>query len=405
MPPLTEAKLRGIRPSGKIERLYDQHGLYLEVSKAGSKLWRWKYRFGGKEKRLALGAWPEVSLRQAREKCEEARRVLHGGTDPGTNAPRKSQTKTFESVAMDWIEGRAGVWSERHRETVVSRLVANVYPAIGSMPIDTIGPADVLRVVKGIEARGALEVAKRVLGICSLVFRYAVAAQAVKSNPCRDLGGALTQRAKSHFAAITTPEAAGELMLRIEGYRGTPVVRAALVFSALTFCRPGPIRHAEWAEMDFERRQWAIPAEKMKLTKEAKLRNEPHIVPLARQAVDLLTLIRHFTGRGRYVFPNPRNNDLPMSENAVNVALRRMGYTKEQMTAHGFRSMASTLLNEAGERLDVIEAQLAHASADKIRAIYNRAQYMDARRALMQTWADMLDSLRAAAEQGSRHTP
>jgi integrase len=179
------------------------------------------------------------------------------------------------------------------------------------------------------------------------------------------------------------------------------------VFSALTFCRPGPIRHAEWSEIDFSGQQWIIPAAKMKLTKEMKLRKDPHIVPLATQAIDLLSKVQHFTGRGRYIFPNPRNKDLPMSENAVNVSIRRMGYSKEQMTAHGFRSMASTLLNEAGEqRYDVIEAQLAHSSADKIRAIYNRAQYMEERRKLMQSWADMLDAFKAeAVAKADRHTP
>ena len=409
MPPLTEAKLRAIKPSGKIERFYDQHGLYLELSAAGGKLWRWKYRFDGKEKRLALGAYPDVTLAQAREKRDDARKVLKNGVDPGSRNRKKimahTQGRTFENIAREWVAGRAEIWAQRHMETVVDRLVANVYPAIGKMPIADVGPIDVLLLVKDIEARGSLEVAKRVLGICSQIFRYAVALQLVKSDPCRDLGGALAPRVKSHFAALTTKEDAGELMRRIDDYQGTAVVRAALVFSALTFCRPGPIRHAEWSEIDFSGRQWIIPAAKMKLTKEMKLRKEPHIVPLATQAMDLLSKVQHFTGRGRYIFPNPRNKDLPMSENAVNVALKRMGF-EDVMTAHGFRSMASTLLNEAGYRHDVIEAQLAHSSADKIRAIYNRAQYMEERRKLMQDWANMLDSLRAdAVAKADPHTP
>lgn len=410
MPPLTEAKLRAIKVSGKVERFSDSGGLYLELSKAGGKLWRWKYRFDGKEKRLALGSYPDVSLAQAREKRDDARKVLKSGVDPGNKNRKKAaahtQGRTFENVAREWVAGRSGIWSQRHTETVVDRLVANVYPAIGSMPIADVGPINVLVLVKDIEGRGSMEVAKRVLGICSQVFRYAVALQLVKSDPCRDLGGALAPRIKSHFAALTTKEDAGELMRRIDEYQGTAVVRAALVFSALTFCRPGPVRHAEWDEIDFSGCQWIIPAEKMKLTKEMKLRKEPHIVPLARQTVDLLLKVQHFTGRGRYIFPNPRNKDLPMSENAVNVAIRRMGYGKEQMTAHGFRSMASTLLNEFGYRLDVIEAQLAHSSADKIRAIYNRAQYMEERRKLMQDWADMLDEFKkAAVAKAGQHTP
>lgn len=400
MPLLTEAKIRSIKQSGKIERFHDSLGLYLELSVAGGKHWRFKYTFEDKEKRLSFGRWPDVSLKEAREKRDEARKKVREGMDPGVatkkKAPACPDARTFESVAREWVADRLPVWSQRHAETVVDRLVANVYPEIGNVPVAALGAGDVLRLVKKIEARGAKEVARRVLGICSLIFRYAVALQLVPSDPCRDLSGALAPRVKSHFAALTTGEEAGELMRRIDEYQGTAVVRAALLFSALTFCRPGPIRHAEWEEIDFSGRQWIIPAAKMKLTREMKLRKEPHLVPLATQAVNLLVKLHHFTGRGRYIFPNPRDKDQPMSENAVNVAIRRMGYSREQMTAHGFRSMASTLLNEAGYRLDVIEAQLAHTSADKIRAIYNRAQYMDERRQLMQAWADMLDNLRAA---------
>jgi integrase len=410
MPQLTEVKLRAIKASGKIERFHDGQGLYLELSVAGGKHWRWKYSFDGKEKRLTFGAWPEMSLRDAREKRDDARKVLRSGIDPGNQSRKKilahTHGRTFESVAREWVASRTEVWAQRHTETVVDRLVANVYPAIGAMPIADVGPVNVLLLVKDIEVRGSLEVAKRVLGICSQIFRYAVALQLVPSDPCRDLSGALAPRVKSHFAALTTGLDAGELMRRIDEYQGTAVVRAALVFSSLTFCRPGPIRHAEWSEIDFAGRQWIIPTAKMKLTKEMKLRKDPHLVPLATQAMDLLSKIQHFTGRGRYIFPNPRNKDLPMSENAVNVAIRRMGYGKEQMTAHGFRSMASSLLNEAGHRQDVIEAQLAHTSADKIRAIYNRAQYMDERRALMQAWADMLDAFKTAAvAQADQRTP
>lgn len=408
MPPLTEVYLRAVKSSGKLERHADTGGLYLEVQPSGSKLWKWKYRFGGRENRLSFGDWPTISLKEARGKRDDAKKLLLQGVDPRTtfSVRRKKKTssektahlagRTFENVARAWVADRLPIWSQRHAETVVDRLVANVYPEIGNTPIAALEPVDVLGLVKKIEARGAKEVAKRVLGICSLIFRYAVAMQLVPSDPCRDLSGALAPRVKSHFAALTTGGDAGELMRRIDNYQGTAVVRAALVFSALTFCRPGPIRHAEWSEIDFSGRQWIVPAVKMKLTKEMKLRKEPHIVPLATQAMELLSKMQHFTGRGQYIFPNPRNKDLPMSENAVNMALKRMGY-EDLMTAHGFRSMASTLLNEAGYRLDVIEAQLAHTSADKIRAIYNRAQYMEERRKLMQDWANMLDSLKADA--------
>lgn len=398
MPPLTVAKLRAIKADGKVTRYSDEKGLYLETSAAGGKYWRMKYRFGGREKRLSFGPWPEVSLEKARELRDNARRFLRDGIDPSRAKGREHGARhSFESVAKSWLESRKNTWSKGHLETVVARLEDNVYPDLGVISIDQIEPADVLIMIKKIEARGALEVAKRTLGICSQVFRYAVASALIPSDPCRDLQGALEQRVPDQFAALTTPKAVGELMRRIDEYRGTAVVRAALEFSALTFCRPGEVRHAEWSEIDFEKELWTIPASKMKLTKEMKLRKEPHLVPLARQALDLLQRMRHFTGRGKYVFPNPRNKDLPASENAVNGAVRRMGYAKDEMTAHGFRSTASTLLNELGVRPDIVEAQLAHKSADKIRAIYNRAKYMENRRVMMQQWADYLDKLRAAA--------
>lgn len=398
MPQLSEVKLRAIKPSGRIERVYDSRGLYIEISKIGSKVWRWKYHFEGKEKRLTFGPWPDVSLKDAREKSNEARTQLRQGIDPGSgNRQKENAQRTFKSLATEWMDGRLAVWSQRHTENVVERLVANVYPMIGNMPITQIEPVDILKTVKTIENRGALEVARRVLGVCSQVCRFAVAMGLIPSDPCRDLNGALKPRIKGQFAALTTPDEVGDLLVRIEEYQGTAVVRAALLFSVLTFCRPGPTRFAEWSEFDFDNRQWAIPASKMKLTKAMKLRKEAHIVPLAHQTLALLEKIKHFTGRGRYVFPNPRNKDMPMSENAINMAIRRMKYTKDQLTAHGFRSMASTLLNEAGHPYDVIEAQLAHTGQDKIRAIYNRAQYLEARCKLMQAWADILDRLKAQA--------
>lgn len=390
MPPLTEMKLRAIRPDGTITRFYDQMGLYLEVSKAGRKSWRFKYRFAGKEKRLTLGAWPEVSLKEARARRDEARAKLRQGNDP---APGKEAGGLFQEVAQAWSANMGHVWSASHAATVQGRLARDVYPALGRRPVRLITPQEVLVMLRAIEARQAFETAHRVLGMCSMIFRYAVAVGLVDSDPCRDLRGALVPYQKGQFAALTTPCEAGALMRSIEGYRGSGVVRAALVFSALTFCRPGEIRQAEWKEVDFDRREWIIPAEKMKM-------RQAHRVPLSRQALEVLVNIRPLTGDGRYVFPGMRGRGRPLSENAVNAALRSMGYAKEQMTAHGFRAMASTLLNELGHRADVIEAQLAHKGADKIRAIYNRAEYMDARRRLMQAWADYLDALREGAPEG-----
>ncbi len=400
MPQLTEVKIKSIKPSGKIERFHDSQGLYLELSAAGGKHWRWKYRFDGKEKRMTFGAWPEVSIRTAREMRDACRKALKEGLDP---AAEKKQAKpatgsggrTFKAVADEWVKNQRNVWAENHAKTVEERLTANVYPFVGDTPIDVLGPQDILALLRRIEERRAFEVAKRVLGICSLVFRYGVAIGAVSSDPCRDLRGALVPHQKGQFAALTKPQDVGVLMLAIDDYKGSGVVRAALKFSALTFCRPGEIRKAEWQEIDFDRQEWTIPAAKMKVRVE-------HRVPLSRQALEALRGLHPLTGAGKYLFPGPRGVDKPLSENAINTAIRIMGYGKEQMTAHGFRAMASSLLNEIGHRSDVIEAQLAHKGADKIRAIYNRAQYMDERRQLMQAWADYLDQLRESSAQACR---
>ena len=396
MPQLTEVKIKNIKPSGKIERFHDGGGLYLELSAAGGKHWRWRYKFDGKEKRMSFGSWKDVSLKEAREKRDACRKILKEGVDPGTEKrqARAAQSAhggaTFRAVAEEWVKNQRNVWVDTHAKTVEERLTANVYPYIGDRPIADIAPQDVLPLLRKIEERRAFEVANRVLGICSLIFRYGVAIGVVASDPCRDLRGALVPHQKGQFAALTKPQDVGVLMLSIDDYKGSGVVRAALKFSALTFCRPGEIRQAEWGEIDFEREEWTIPAAKMKVRVE-------HRVPLSRQAVEVLKELQPLTGVGKYVFPGPRGKDKPLSENAINTSIRIMGYGKDQMTAHGFRAMASTLLNETGHPGDVIEAQLAHKGADKIRAIYNRAQYMDERRKLMQSWADYLDQLRASA--------
>jgi len=389
LPQLTVAKLRAIRTDGKIRRYYDGRGLYIETSVAGGKYWRWRYTFGGKEKRLSLGAWPDVSLAEAREKCDDFRKLLRRGIDPGAQVDRRrgDNAITFRAVAAEFIANKRHVWSPNHATASENLLAHDVYPYIGSAPIKAIKPPDVLAVLRRIEERRAFTVASRVFGLCSMVFRYGVSTGAVDSDPCRDLRGALVHHARGQHAALTKPKDVGVLMRAIDDYKGSGIVRAALAFSAYTFCRPGEIRHAEWCEVDFDEMAWTVPAAKMKTRVE-------HYVPLSRQAAGVLLDIRPLTGGGRYVFPGPRGRKIPLSENAVNTALRSMGYTKEQMTAHGFRAMASTLLNELGYRLDVIESQLAHKGADKIRAVYNRAEYMAERRKLMQDWADYLDGLR-----------
>ncbi|MDY0258467.1 MAG: tyrosine-type recombinase/integrase [Desulfovibrio sp.] len=400
MPPLTEIKLRAIKPGEKVQRYYDTLGMYLEVTPSGGKYWRLKYRIDGKEKRAALGVWPEVSLKQARDKRDDLRKLIASGNAP-SSAPAHNpgcQTegtqKKFKDVAEAWRMNMGNVWADSHAITVQRRLELDAYPALGDADIAQIAPQDVLAMLRKIEERKAYETAQRVLGICSQVFRYGVAIGAVTSDPCRDLRGALVPHATQSLAAITAPKEVGALMLGIDDYKGSAIVRAALKLSALTFARPGEIRHAEWGEIDFEEREWRIPAEKMKARRE-------HRIPLSRQALEVLEGLRPLTGHGRYVFPGPRKWR-PLSENGVTSALRRMGYTSEEMTAHGFRSMASTLLNELGEfRADVIEAQLAHKNGDSVRAIYNRAAYMDERRAMMQKWADYLDGLRAVSAGAS----
>ena len=334
-----------------------------------------------------------MSLLEARDKRDDAKRMLRESRDPGTEkkkAKTEREAPTFQDIALEYVEKQREVWATSHTRTVEGRLKLDVYPAFGKKPIAAVTPQDVLAMLRKIEERRAFETASRVIGFCSLIFKYAVTLGLVDADPCRDLRPALKPYAKGQLAAITKPKEVGALMLSIDDYKGSLVVRSALLYSALTFCRPGEIRHAEWTEIDFDENMWTVPAEKMKGRVE-------HKVPLSRQALEVLEGIRPYTGSGKYVFPTPRSANRPLSENGVLTALRNMGYTKEQMTAHGFRSMASTLLNELGHRPDVIEAQLAHKGADKIRATYNRAEYMLERRNLMQSWADYLDELREKA--------
>lgn len=391
MPPnLTELKVKALKPKEKSYRVYDEKGLYLEVSPAGGKLWRYKYRYDGKEKRLSFGPWPEVKIADARDMRDDARRSLRDGVDPTLLKKRiiaSGSEKSFMGIGQEWLVSMKKVWTEQHSHDVSQRLINYVFPFIGAMPIDAIKPMDVLRLARDIEGRGNYEAAKRMVTSCSQIFRYAVATGRAESDPCRDLKGVLTPYKKKNFAAITEPDKVGGLLRAIDAYNGSPIVRHAMKFSALTFGRPGEVRRAEWSEIDWQGKEWKVPAAKM------KMRND-HRVPLANQTIKLLKEIEVITGDGVYIFPSARIKDRPMSENAVLAALRSMGFTKDEMTPHGFRAMASTLLNEKGYRADLIEAQLAHKEADKVRAAYNRAQYMQERRDMMQAWADYLDELK-----------
>lgn len=387
--PLTDKQIKALQPEDKSKKYFDGGGLYLEVAPSGGKWWRLKYRFEGKEKRISLGTYPAVSLKDARSAAIETKNILSQGIDPSAKkkevAPHDGG-KSFKSVAADWIERQSARWSGGHRQTVEYRLERFVHPNIGESQITDIETPDILEFIRAIENDGHIETASRVLGICSQVFRYAVSCGDCKSDPCRDLRGALSAHVETPRAALTRPKDVAGLMASIYDYSGYSVTRAALMWSAYTFCRPGEVRRAEWSEVFWEEREWRIPAQKMKMRFE-------HRVPLCTQCMDILHELRDKKYSAVWIFPSPRPSR-PLSENGVLSALRRMGYEKHEMSAHGFRAMASTMLNELGYRPDLIEKQLAHGDTDKVRAVYNRAAYMDERRAMMQYWADYLDRLR-----------
>jgi integrase len=384
------------RPAG--DKYSDGGGMYLLV-KAGGKYWRMDYRHTEKRKTLALGTYPEVSLAKARQRRERAREQLADGVDPSVAKREEKQAQadaaanTFESVARVWLAKTASKRAEVTQSRITTLLEKDIFPFIGSMPISKIKPRDVLdKAVRKVEARGSIDTAHRAKQICSQVFRYAVATGLAERDVTVDLRGALATIPASHFSAITEPVQTGELMRAIFDYKGHPCTVAALKLTPLVFVRPGELRTAEWAEIDLAKAEWRIPASKMKMKVE-------HLVPLSRQAVELLLSVQSLTGHGRYVFPSLRTGERPMSENTINAALRGMGYSKEVHTAHGFRAMARTIMDEViGERVDLIEHQLAHAVKDPNGRAYNRTAHLPARREMMQRWADYLDKLRIGAD-------
>lgn len=390
--PLTATAIRNAKPKSKQYKLSDEKGMYLLVNKAG-KYFRMDYRFGGKRKTLSLGVYPEVTLKEAREKRDDARRTIASGTDPGQVRKLEKLTQTeqvansFEAVAREWHEKYSTKWAESHASKIIHRLELYIFPWLGERPIAEITPPELLAVLRRIESRGILETAHRAKQYCGQVFRYAIATGRVERDPSADLRGALTPVKRRHMATIVDPKKIGELLRAIDGYEGTLVAKCALQLTPLVFVRPGELRRAEWAEIDFDNAEWRIPAEKMKM-------RDPHIVPLSLQAVEILNEIQPVTGQGKYVFPSIRSNLRPMSENTVLAALRRMGFTKDEMTPHGFRAMASTVLHEQGWPSDFIERQLAHAERNSIKAAYNHAQHLPERRKMMQAWADYLDKLK-----------
>jgi integrase len=392
---LTSIKIQAAKPQEKPYKLSDSGGLYLLVNPNKSLWWRLKYRFEGREKSLSLGVYPHVSLKQARSQRDEAKKAIASGVDPSAKrqAEKSATANTFEAVAREWLALQKGKLAPATYAKAVWTLETLVFPYIGSRPIAKLGATDVLKVLKRIEGRGAHETAHRTRQRCSQVFRYAVQTERAERDATADLRGALAPVVSENHAAITEPARVGELLRAIDGYAGHVVTAYALKLAPLLFVRPGEFRHAEWAEFDLDGHEphWRIPADKMKM-------GEQHIVPLSKQALALLRELHLLTGRGRYVFPSLRGGSRPMSENTVNAALRRLGYTINEMTGHGFRSLASTNLNEQGYHPDLIELQLAHAERNKVRAAYNKAQRLPERRKMMQSWADYLDGLRAGAK-------
>lgn len=392
--PLSDASVRNTKPGDKAQKLADGGGLFLYVTTSGSKLWRLKYRFDGKEKLLSFGAYPDTGLKEAREKREAARKLLAAGVDPGENrkAVKASraleQTNTFEIIAREWFAKQEAVWAESHSSKVIGRLEADVFPWIGKRPMDSLTAPDLLGVLRKVEGRGAVDTAHRILQNFGQVFRYAVATGRATSNPAPNLRGALKAIKQSHFAAITDPKDIGALLRAIDGYEGAYSTKAALRLAPLVFVRPGELRAAEWSEFDLEKAEWNIPAARMKL-------RIAHLVPLSRQALEILQDLHKVTGKGRYLFPSSRTDDRPMSNNAILAALRRMGYEQGEMTGHGFRAMARTILDEVLQvRPDYIEHQLAHAVRDPNGRAYNRTAHKAERQKMMQLWADYLDQLK-----------
>jgi integrase len=401
--PLTDAAIRNAKPQTKAFKLSDGGGLYLEVLPTGGKSWRFKYVFSGKEKRIVFGLWPDLGLKQARQRRDEARALVAQGVDPGEKrkqdkAEEKAQTEdaanTFETVAREWHARQVAVWSQGHADKVLTIMGQYLFPAIGSVPISQLRAPAILPVLREVEAKGINYTAKRLRQYCEAVFAYAVAVGLAERNVGADLRGALAPCRVKNRPAITEPKAVGKLLRAMWGYEGSPVAVAALKLSALLFVRPGELRQAEWAEIDLdapEGPRWLIPAEKMKM-------RSAHYVPLARQAVETITDLHPLTGSGRYLFPCNRTAGRCMSNMTVNAALRRLGYEQGEHCAHGFRAMASTLLNEQGWPSDVIERQLAYAPRNKVRATYNRAEHLSERRKMMQKWADYLDALKSGSK-------
>ncbi len=393
---LSDLQIKAFRPGPKPQRYFDSHGLYVEVSVAGSKLWRWKYRFDGKEKRLALGDYPSVGLKEARKRRDEARAILSGGIDPGAvkrarkAGRREAAVNSFEVTARRWIETNKSTWTEKYTTKTISMLERDVFPWLGTRPVSELEPPDFLTTCRRIESRGYHETAHRALQRCGQVMRFAVAEGLALRDPTADLRGALSSWQVNHMPSVIDPARVGQILSMFEhDFKGTFQVQCALRLAPLFFTRPQELRRARWADIDLKAGIWSIPATEMKM-------REPHIVPLARQAVQILTELHPVSGHLEWVFPGGRDPKKHMSDAAINMAMRRLGIdTKKELTGHGFRAMARTILHERlGYQPEIIEAQLAHKTPGSLGAAYARAKFIDQRKEMMQDWADYLDRLK-----------
>ena len=392
--PLTDTQIRKATPSQKPFKKYDAQGLYLQIMPTGSKRWRLDYQHAGKRKTISLGTYPLVTLKQARNARDDAKRLLVDGIDPSQERKARKGAETagdsFEMVARDWFNRQKPTWADSHSSKIIRRLENDVFPLMGNRPITEITAPELLKVLRRIEERGAVESAHRVRTTCGQIFRYGISTARCERDVAADLRGALPPVKESHFAAVTEPEEVGALLRSLYSYQGTLPVQCALKLAPQLFARPGELRQAEWNDIDLEGAEWRYHVSKT---------DQLHIVPLSTQAVEILRELQPFTGRRRYVFPSGRGGDRPMSDNALLAAMRKLDIPKEQATVHGWRATARTLLDEVLQfRPEVIEHQLAHKVKDALGRAYNRTQHLDERRRMMQAWSDYLDRLRTGAD-------
>jgi integrase len=394
--PLTDVFLRNLKPPTKPTKYRDGGGMYLYATPTGLKSWRLNYRYQGKYLTMTFGQYPRVSLKEARDKLYEAKKVLDAGLDPAQEkkvvkeAEILASQNSFEVVAREWFENKKNILNDSYSSRILGRLENDLFPFLASRPISEISAPELLAVLRKMEARGAVHTAHRCLQYCGQIFRYAIATGMLTHDLSADLRGALKPAASSHFSSLKDPEAIGQLLRSIDAYAGNgPIVKAALKMAPYVFVRPGELRHAEWKELNLEAAEWRIPAEKMKM-------KQVHIVPLSRQVLEIVKDLIPYTGQSRYLFPSFRVGDnRPISDVTLLAGLRRLGVSKEEMTVHGFRSIASTILNELGYNRDWIERQLAHEERNSVRAAYNYADYLKERKVMMQEWADYLDNLKS----------